>query len=322
MGGGATRVVTGGGRTARAAAGVGLVIGERRPGAGDSTATPPVDRPTLLGAVGTAVTERETDRAGRPWFARPIAGLAARGVGVAGDETAVRASGTGVVVSGKPVGTGVVVIGKPTDTGVPATADAAGVRLAVGTRGAAAVAVLAAPPTAPPLPVAPAVATAGAVRVPGLRGVTVVVAVGPPARRLAVVAVGPPAKRLAVVIVLAAPLLEVVVADAPAAFAGAGARPVAPDRVPKAETVGGVPLIALAVPTAPGPLPPTAPTATRAVARAAVGWDDAARDRATGENSAVAAEGGRDACPPGDRRTDGVVIAPITGGADVVTRRA
>jgi len=139
----------GGGLTARAAAGVGLVIGERRPGAGDSAATPPVDRPTLLGAVGTAVTERETDGAGRPLFARAIAGLGARGVGVAslcvvpctvgravvvaGDETAVRVAGTGVVVIGKP----------------------AGVRLTIGTRGAAtaaAVAVPAAPPTAASLP--------------------------------------------------------------------------------------------------------------------------------------------------------------------------
>jgi len=154
------------------------------------------------------------------------------------------------------------------------------------------------------------VATAGAVRVPGLRGVTVVVAVGPPARRMAVV------------IVPAAPLLELTVADARTSLAVAVARPVAPDRAPKAETVGGVPLVALAVPTAPGPLPPTVPTATRAIARAAVGWDDAARDRATVENSAVAAEGGRDACTTGDGRTDGVVIAPITGGADVVTRRA
>jgi len=310
-----TRVVTGGGRTARAAARVGLARVERRPAAGDRTSTPPVVRPAVRGVVGTAVTKGETDRAGRPLCARVIAGLAGRGggvasrrvvpcpvgraVGVAGDETDGRGAGTGVVVSREPAG-----------TGVTGSGDAAGVRVASGARGAAAVAVLAAPPATPPLPVAPDVASAGAVRAPGLRGVTVV-------------AVGPPTRRVAGVIVPAAPALEVTVPDARALCAAAVARPVALDRTPKADIGGGVVLSALAVPTAPGPLPPTAPRVTaRPVTGVAGDRRNAAADRAVVDDTAVAATGGRTAWTTGDERPDGPVIAPLPGVADVVTRRA
>jgi len=347
VGGVATRVVTGAGRTARVAARVGLARGERRPGAGDRTATPFVDRPAWRDVVGTAVTERETARAGWPVCARVIAGLAARGVsgasrrvvpcpvdcavGVAEDETAGRAAGTGVVVSGEPA-----------RTGVAATVDAAGVRLAGGARGAAAVAVPAASPATPPLPLAPDVASAGVMRAPDLREVTVV-------------AVGPPARRVAGVIVPAAPALEVTVADARALCAAAVARPVAPDRAPKADIGGGVPLSAPVVLTAPGPFPPTAPRArARPVTGVAGDRCNAAGDRATVDDTTVAvvddttvavvddttvavvddttiavvddttvaATGGRSAWTMGDERPDGAVITPLPGVVDVVTRRA
>jgi len=311
-----TRVVTGAGRTARAAARVGRARGERRPGAGDRTATPCVDRPAWRDVVGTAVTERETDRAGRPLCARVIAGLAARGVGVTsrrvvpcpvgravvvtGDETTGRAAATGVMVSGKPAG-----------TDVTATADAAGVRVAGGARGAAAVAVPAASPATPPLPLAPDVASAGVMRAPDLREVTVVVAVGPPARRVAIA------------IVPTAPALEVTVADARALCAAAVARPVAPDRAPKANIGGGVALSALAVLTAPRPRAPPAPRArARPVTGVAGDRCNAARDRAAVDDTAGAATGGRTAWTTGDERPDGAVIAPLPGVADVVTRRA
>jgi len=317
-----TRVVTGAGRTARAAARVGLARGERRPGAGDRTATPFVDRPAWRDVVGTAVTEWETDRAGWPLCARVIAGLAARGVGVtsrrvvpcpvgravvvAGDETTGRAAATGVMVSGKPAG-----------TDVTATADAAGVRMAGGARGAAAVAVPAASRATPPLPLAPDVARAGVMRAPDLREVTVV-------------AVGPPARRVAGVIVPTAPALEVTVADARALCAVAVARPVAPDRAPKADIGGGVPLSAPVVLTAPRPLPPTAPRArARPVTGVAGDRCNAAGDRAVVDDTAGAvvddtagaATGGRTAWTTGDERPDGAVIAPLPGVADVVTRR-
>ncbi len=317
-----TRVVTGGGRTARAAARVGRARGERRPGAGDRTATPCVDRPAWRDVVGTAVTERETDRAGRPVCARVIAGLAGRGVsvasrrvvpcpvgravGVAGDETTGRAAATGVMVSGKQAG-----------TDVTATADAAGVRVAGGARGAAAVAVPAASPATPPLPLAPDVASAGVMRAPDLREVTVV-------------AVGPPARRVAGVIVPATPALEVTVADARALCATAVARPVAPDRAPKADIGGGVALSALAVLTAPRPRAPPAPRArARPVTGVAGDRCNAAGDRATVDDTtvavvddtAVAATGGRTAWTTGDERPDGAVIAPLPGVAAVVTRR-
>jgi len=320
-----TRVVTGAGRTARAAARVGLARGERRPGAGDRTATPCVDWPAWRDVVGTAVTERETDRAGRPLCARVIAGLAARGVGVtsrrvvpcpvgravvvAGDETTGRAAATGVMVSGKPAGTDVTATADAAGTDVTATADAAGVRVAAGARGAAAVAVLAASPATPPLPLVPDVASAGVMRAPDLREVTVV-------------AVGPPARRVAGVIVPAAPALEVTVADAWALCATAVTRPVAPDRAPKADIGGGVALSALAVLTAPRPRAPPAPRArARPVTGVAGDRCNAAGDRAAVDDTAGAATGGRTAWTTGDERPDGAVIAPLPGVADVVTRR-
>jgi len=292
----------------------------------------------LLGAVGAAGTDRDTNCDGRPLFARATANLVARGVGdtplcggvrkavrvgardvgvacrrvvpcdvdravvVAGYDTAVRAEGAGVLVTEKPAGTGVLVTEKPADTGVTASVDAAGVGMTVGTGGAVAFAgsaVPAAPPTTPPLPLTTNVATACAVAAPDLIVVTVVVAIGPLA------------KRVADVIVPAAPP-EVTMAEARAPFAGAVALPVAPDRVLNTGMAVGVPTAAPpTVPTALAPLPPTLPcltarpvagvaarpvagVAARPVAGVAVGWDDAAEDRDAAAR--VAAEKGvRDA---------------------------
>ena len=280
----------------------------------------------MLGAVGAAGTDRDTNRDGRPLFARATANLVARGVGdtplcggvrvgardvgvacrrvvpcdvdravvVAGYDTAVRAEGTGVLVTEKPAGTGVLVTEKPAGTGVTASVDAAGVGMTVGTGGAVAFAgsaVPAAPPTTPPLPLTTNVATACAVAAPDLIVVTVVVAIGPLA------------KRVADVIVPAAPP-EVTMAEARAPFAGAVALPVASDRVLNTGMAVGVPTAAPpTVPTALAPLPPTLPcltarpvagVAARPVAGVAVGWDDAAEDRDAAAR--VAAEKGvRDA---------------------------
>jgi len=178
-----------------------------------------------------------------------------RAVTVARYDTAVRATGTGVVVIEGLIG-----------IGVAASAGAAGVVAAVGARDATAVAVPA--PSTPPLPVATDVATAGAVMAPSLIVVTVGVAVGTPARRAADVTVP------------VAPPLEVTVAEAGASFAGAVTLPVTPDRVPDTEMAVEVAFAAPAVPMAPGPLPPRLPRATRPVAGVVVGWDDAAAARA------------------------------------------
>jgi len=192
-----------------------------------------------------------------------------RAVTVARYDTAVRATGTGVVVIEGLIG-----------IGVAASACVAGVIAAVGARAATAVAV----PAAPPLPpVATDVATAGAVMAPSLIVVTVGVAVGTPARRAAdvTVPVAPPLE------VPVAPPLEVPVAEAGASCAGAVTLPVTPDRVPDTETAVGVPFVAPTVPMAPGPLPPTLPRVTRPVAGVVVGWDGATAARAVAEAAAA-----------------------------------
>lgn len=258
----------------------------------------------MLGAVGAAGTDRDTNRDGRPLVARATANLVARGVGdtplcvgvskavcagvrdvgvafrrvvlcdvdravvVAGYDTAVRAEGTGVLVTEKPAGTGVLVTEKPADTGVTASVDAAGVGMTVGTGEAAAFAasaVPAAPPTTPPLPLTTNVATACAVAAPDLIVVTVVVAIGPLAKRVA-----------DVIVPEVAP--EVTMAEARAPFAGAVALPVAPERVLNTGMAVGVPTAAPpTVPTAPGPRPVALPRAkVRPLAGDVVGWDDAA----------------------------------------------
>lgn len=279
-----------GGRTTVRATLVGLAVDAGRIGMGDGAATPLVDRPVLPSAVGTAGAEWDTDRAGWPLFTRTITGMIARGVGdtfvrlvaravecasmrvipcdvgravaVATYDTAVRAAGTGVVVIEGLIGTGVAV-----------SAGAAGVNVTVGTKDGAAVAVPAAPPATPLLTVTAEVTTAGAVIVgavmaPGM--IVIVVTVG--------AAVGPPPKRVADVIVPAASPLEVTVAEARTSFACAVARPVAPDWAPNAETVVGVPIVAPAVATVPGPLPPTLPCATRPIAGVTVKRCNAAGD--------------------------------------------
>jgi len=272
----ATSFAKGGRMTARAAF-VGLTVGAGRIGVGDGAATPLVDRPVLPDAMGTAGMERDAGRAGRPLFARTITGLIARGVADMSARTVARAvecASTRVVSCGvghtvavatyatdvRTPNTGVLVGEGPAGTDVAVSASATGVDVTVGTKDGAAVAVPAAPPTTPPLPLTAGVTTAGAViagvvMAPGM--IVIVVTVG--------AAVGPPPKRVADVIIPAAPAPEVTMAEARASFACAVARPVAPDRPPNAEMAVGVPIVAPAVPTAPGPLPPMLPRATRPI---------------------------------------------------------
>ena len=122
------------------------------------------------------------------------------------------------------------------------------------------------------------------------------------------VAAGPLAKRTTDVVVPSPEPLKVTVAEAEARFAGAGALPATANRVPDTGTVVGVPLIAPAVPMAPGPLLPALPCVTRPVAGVAVIWDDATVARAVAATAAacnVVDEGVRDICMNSDDRPCG-----------------